>query len=221
LDFARPARGVALQLIAGRGHYETVLEAVMRAEVSVWIATANLKGLMVEDRLPASFRRRRRGRRAGSGYRSVIEVFSSLADRGVELRILHGGIPSRAFREEFDRHPTLVSGGLQLRLCPRVHLKAVIIDGRLLYFGSANWTGAGLGAKGSGRRNFELGVVTEDEPWLDEVQAMFDQIWRGAECGACKLREVCDAPLDGKSVIPLRGPRAPRRAAGRRRASKA
>jgi hypothetical protein len=26
---------------------------------------------------------------------------------------------------------------------------------------------------------------------------MFDRVWRGAECAACKLRDECGAPLDG------------------------
>ena len=60
----------------------------------------------------------------------------------------------------FDAHPRLVKGGLALRQCARLHLKAVIVDGALLYLGSANWTGAGLGAKGDRNRNFELGFVT-------------------------------------------------------------
>ena len=58
-------------------------------------------------------------------------------------------------------------------------------------------TGAGLGAKGAGRRNFELGLVTDDAELLDEVQALYDRIWRGGECGGCKLRDRCEAPLDG------------------------
>jgi phosphatidylserine/phosphatidylglycerophosphate/cardiolipin synthase-like enzyme len=74
-------------------------------------------------------------------------------------------------------------------------LKAVIVDGELLYLGSANWTGAGLGAKGSGRRNFEIGFVTDDAPLLDQVQALYEQIWAGGECGACKLQEECPGPL--------------------------
>jgi phosphatidylserine/phosphatidylglycerophosphate/cardiolipin synthase-like enzyme len=86
-----------------------------------------------------------------------------------------------------------------MRLCPRVHLKAVIVDGEFLYLGSANWTGAGLGAKGTGRRNFELGIVTDDALLLDEVQEIFDRIWRGRECTGCKLRDVCPAPLDVRS----------------------
>jgi phosphatidylserine/phosphatidylglycerophosphate/cardiolipin synthase-like enzyme len=193
MDFVRPSRPIAMSLVSGRGHYDTVIAAVERAETSVWIATSNLKELMIEDGRRIS---RRRGQRRSRPYRSVIEVFSELARRKVELRILHAKYPSRAFREEFDRHPELVRGGLELRLCPRVHMKLVIVDGRLLYLGSANWTGAGLGAKGAGRRNFELGVITEDESMLDDVQGTFEHLWRGGECRACRLRSICDAPLD-------------------------
>ena len=47
-----------------------------------------------------------------------------------------------------------------------------------------------------GRRNFELGVVTEDERWLDAVQALYDHVWRGEPCAKCRLRDQCEAPLD-------------------------
>ena len=36
---------------------------------------------------------------------------------------------------------------MELQICPRCHWKMVIVDGRLGYTGSANFTGAGLGAK--------------------------------------------------------------------------
>jgi phosphatidylserine/phosphatidylglycerophosphate/cardiolipin synthase-like enzyme len=187
MDFVLPMAPRGLELVAGRGHYERVITAVLAAKRSVWIATANLKELMVEAPVQMPGRRR--------DYRSVIELFAGLADRGVELRILHASLPSRAFREEFDQHRVLVRGGLELRMCPRVHLKTVIVDAELLYLGSANWTGAGLGAKGEGRRNFELGIVSTDEALLDQVQAMYDAIWRGQPCVGCKLREECEAPL--------------------------
>ena len=192
VDLIAPARSLALELISGRGHYERVIRAVLSAHTSVWIATANVKELMVEDGRAAPGQRRNLRR---ASYVSVLAGLDALAARGVELRLLHAEIPSRPFREELANHPRLVAGGLALRRCPRVHLKAVIVDGELLYLGSANWTGAGLGAKGSGRRNFELGIVTDDAHLLDQVQSIYEQIWSGGECAACKLREVCPGPL--------------------------
>ncbi|MCX5747298.1 MAG: phospholipase D family protein [Proteobacteria bacterium] len=200
LDVATTRRAIALELIGGRAHYERVIAAVLAAHTSVWIATANVKELMVEDG------RARPGRRRSmksAAYVSVIGLLDELAGRGVELRLLHAEIPSRPFREEIANHPRLLAGGLELRRCPRVHLKAVIVDGELLYLGSANWTGAGLGAKGSGRRNFELGIVTDDSTLLDQVQALYDRIWTGGECAGCRLRDECPGPLDSLvSVIP-------------------
>ena len=192
LDLALPARAVSLELVGGRGHHDRVLAAVLDAKVSVWIATANVKELMIEDGRAQPGRRRTLRKRP---YVSILARLDELAARGVELRLLHAELPSRPFREELARHPRLVAGGLALRRCPRVHLKAVIVDGALLYLGSANWTGAGLGAKGSGRRNFELGIVTDDAPLLDHVQALYERIWTGGECAACRLREECPGPL--------------------------
>jgi phosphatidylserine/phosphatidylglycerophosphate/cardiolipin synthase-like enzyme len=203
LDFVRSSRPINLRLVAGRGHYESVIVAVRGARTSVWIATANLKELMVEDERWTS-----KGR---GGYRSVIGIFADLVGRGVEIRLLHAAPPSRPFREELGRHAELLGGfrkkprsplakgTFTMRDCPRVHLKTVVVDGSFMYLGSANWTGAGLGAKGTGRRNFEVGIVTDDTLMLDDVQELFDRIWRGAECKECKLRELCPGPLDRRT----------------------
>jgi phosphatidylserine/phosphatidylglycerophosphate/cardiolipin synthase-like enzyme len=191
-DIVAPARPIAMELVSGRGHYERVLAAVLSAKVSVWIATANVKELMVEDRRARPGKRRSMRK---SPYVSVLEHLDELAARGVELRLLHAEIPSRPFREELAQHPRLLGGGLALRRCPRVHMKVVIVDGEVLYLGSANWTGAGLGAKGSGRRNFELGFVTDDSALLDQIQALYEQLWTGGECSACRLRDDCPGPL--------------------------
>ena len=191
MDFVDPARLIRLQLLAGRGHYEAVVRAVLEARQSVWIATANLKELMVEDTRAVPGR----ARTARSRYRSVLEHFDELVGKGVELRLLHAAPPSRAFRAEFDRHRRLYQGGLELRLCPRLHFKTVVVDGAFLYLGSANWTGAGLGARGTGRRNFEIGIVTDDASLLDQIQSMYERIWTGGECAGCKLRDDCPGPL--------------------------
>lgn len=44
---------------------------------------------------------------------------------------------------------------MERMLCPRVHFKCIIVDGVKAYFGSANLTGAGMGAKSEKKRNFE------------------------------------------------------------------
>jgi phosphatidylserine/phosphatidylglycerophosphate/cardiolipin synthase-like enzyme len=178
-------RAIRACTVWGTEHYDEVVRAVLGAKRSVWIATANLKELMVE---PASGRSRR--------YHSVMVELDRLSQAGVELRMLHAGLPSRPFRDEFDAWPRLVAGGLQLRQCPRVHMKIVVVDGAWAYLGSANWTGAGLGAKGEHRRNFELGIVTDDCALIDDAQRRFDALWRGHECAQCRLRSECEAPLD-------------------------
>ena len=191
-------RPIETELLANAELYrEVVLRRLAHARESVWIATANVKEMLIDT---------------GSGFRSIVELFDELRRRGVELRLLHAELPSRPFRAAFDRKTALVRGGLALKICPRVHFKAVLVDGAWLYLGSANLTGAGLGAKGDGRRNFELGFCTEDFETIDRVTALFQAVWTGAECGACKLRDVCPDPLG-----PARAPERPLRLGRSRR----
>ena len=180
--------------LTGRSLYDEVIrDGILQARESVWIATANVKELFVE----------RPGLKRGFG--SIVGVFDDQAARGLDLRILHAELPSRRFRAAFDRRPRLVKGGLQMKHCPRVHLKAVVVDGAKLYLGSANFTGAGLGARGDDKRNFELGFVTEDFELLDRVQALFQELWDGAPCDTCAMRDQCPDPGPyGRVILPER-----------------
>jgi hypothetical protein len=65
-----------------------------------------------------------------------------------------------------------------------------------MYLGSANLTGAGLGAKADGKRNFELGVWTESPQMIDAVQDHFNRLWEGRECTSCKRKDICPVPLE-------------------------
>jgi phosphatidylserine/phosphatidylglycerophosphate/cardiolipin synthase-like enzyme len=139
---------------------------------------------------------------AGAVARARVSLWIATANVK-ELRVeapvgtrAHAGLPSRAFRAELAKHPRLRARGFRMRRCPRVHLKMIAVDGSLLYLGSANFTGAGLGAKGENRRNFEAGVLTDDDVLLDEMQGAFDAIWSGKQCSGCALRPVCPAPID-------------------------
>jgi len=193
-------RTLAADLLFGDDLYRVVIgERLAHARESVWIATANLKAMLVEQ---------------DGDFVPVAELFERLARRGVDLRLLHAELPSRPFRMEFDRRRRLVEGGLTLKICPRVHFKCVLVDGAWVYLGSANLTGAGLGAKAPERRNFELGFVTEDFDVIDRVTALFASVWSGGECGRCKVRHLCPDPIGPPAPKP---PPTRRRLAGRRR----
>ena len=189
-------RAIEAALLQGSDLYrEVILDKLAHARESVLIATANLKDMQVE--------------RDGK-FVSVLALFSDLAARGVDLRILHAELPSRPFRASFEKRRRLTAGGLSLKICPRVHFKAVVIDGAWVYAGSANLTGAGLGAKGEGRRNFEVGFCTEDFETVDRVKALFEAIWTGAECASCKLRSICPDPIGAEAPRAFRLGRARR-----------
>jgi phosphatidylserine/phosphatidylglycerophosphate/cardiolipin synthase-like enzyme len=174
-------RSMNAALLSGSALYrEVILDKLAHARESVLIATANVKDMQVER---------------GGRFASVLALLSELSARGVALRLLHAELPSRPFRASFEKRRRLTRGGLQLKICPRVHFKAVVVDGAWVYLGSANLTGAGLGAKGEDRRNFELGFCTEDFDTVDRVQALFESVWSGAECASCKLRRICPDPI--------------------------
>jgi phosphatidylserine/phosphatidylglycerophosphate/cardiolipin synthase-like enzyme len=197
-------RHVPLRWVEDTAHYDVIAGALARASVSLWIATANLKDMRLEAPIGSVARARRR-------YVSIAERFAELRARGVELRVLHGGQPSRPFRESMAGRQQLSPTHEWLRQCPRVHLKIIAVDGTDLYLGSANLTGAGMGAKGAGRRNFEIGVSTTDHVLIDAAQRRFDAIWNGRECGACRVRATCPRPLDASASAASAGPPSPAR----------
>jgi phosphatidylserine/phosphatidylglycerophosphate/cardiolipin synthase-like enzyme len=207
-------RLAGVSLIGDRAHYDEVVARLSQARVSLWIASANLKDVHVEA--PIGSVARARGR-----YVSLTERLGELAQNGVEVRVLHGALPSRAFRASFAKKRAGKGARVELRHCPRVHLKLIVVDGAYLYLGSANFTGAGLGAKADGRRNCELGVSTDDDVLLDAAQQRFDRIWTGRECGACKLRALCPKPLDNgpRESAPARQTARARRRPSARRSS--
>lgn len=180
-------RAVRLRLVRDQAHYREIFEkAIASAKISIWIATANLKDVHIEA--PIGTRARARGK-----YVSAVGRLAELARGGIEVKILHSGEPSGPLRQTMDRTDCQ---RIELRRCPRVHLKMVAVDGQFLYLGSANFTGAGLGAKGAGRRNFEAGIVTDDEIMLDEMQSTFFELWSGRGCRGCRVRGSCPMPLD-------------------------
>jgi phosphatidylserine/phosphatidylglycerophosphate/cardiolipin synthase-like enzyme len=166
-----------LRFVTDREIYEEVIcGAIPKAKRLLWLATADLKDLHVH----------KQGKMV-----PLLEVLSDLVHRNVEIRLLHAKEPGPVFRKDFDRYRNL-SQGLERMLCPRVHLKCAVVDGEFAYTGSANLTGAGVGAKSTRRRNFEAGIVTTDPALIGKIMEQFDGIWRGSHCPDCGRKEFCD-----------------------------
>jgi phosphatidylserine/phosphatidylglycerophosphate/cardiolipin synthase-like enzyme len=180
-------RGDAELIIDSQHHRRVVLQGMLQTRLSLDIATADFKAMLVVQ--PHT-------RRAVS----IVEHLRRLASRGVEIRLLHSGTPSApALRELKQQLPS----NLTIRRCPRLHFKTVIIDCRAMYLGSANLTGAGLGAKSDGKRNFELGIWTQAAPMIDAVLDQFNALWEGHRCTSCQRKDVCPVPLEEPRLVIL------------------
>ena len=163
---------MATQFIFGSDHYNKVLSRVASVKRSLWIGTADIKDLYVK---------------VGSQTKPFLAVLAQLIKKGVEVRLIHAKEPGPAFREDFDKYPALFDG-LERVLCPRVHFKILVFDGQLAYIGSANLTGAGIGMKGEGIRNFEAGILTDNPELVEQAMNQFDEVWIGKHCKACKRK---------------------------------
>jgi len=163
-------------------HEEVIQQGLLQATRTVWIATANLKDMHI----PAVRR-----------YEPILAEFDRMAADGVRFRIIHSDRPSQPFRDTLEQYPRLTSSAMELQVCPRSHWKMVIVDGRFAYLGSANFTGAGLGAKSQHRRNLELGVASRDPAFVGQLAALFDAFWIGEHCRECSYRTRCPDPIDG------------------------
>jgi phosphatidylserine/phosphatidylglycerophosphate/cardiolipin synthase-like enzyme len=174
------ANGPAELIVDSQHFTRIVLDGMLTAQTSIDIMTADFKAMLVPQ--PPV-------RRA----QSIVHHLRKLANKGVEIRLLHAGTPSSAALRELKQE---LPENLTIRRCPRLHAKMVIIDCRRMYLGSANLTGAGLGAKADGRRNFEMGIWTESGTMIDAVLEQFNALWEGRHCGTCKRRDVCPVPLE-------------------------
>lgn len=173
-----------IELLTNRQLHGRVIEdALLNAQKFVWIGTANLKDMHVS-----------RGKR----YKPILDLFESMAQRGVSFRIVHGDMPSKHFRKTLDQFKLLVSRAMELQICPRCHWKMVIVDGSFAYLGSANFTGAGLGVKGENRRNLEIGVTSENPQFINSLIEIFDSFWMGTYCRDCAFRKTCPDPIENE-----------------------
>ena len=164
-----------IKYIADEKHYKEVLSLVAKAKQTVWIGTADIKDLYVDDK-------------------PFLALIASLLKKGVEVRLIHAKEPGTAWREDHEKYPILYDG-MERVLYPRVHFKLIIIDSSIAYVGSANLTGAGMGMKSPRKRNFEAGILTDDPEMLEAAIEQFDSVWIGQFCKDCGRRAYCSDPI--------------------------
>lgn len=176
------------QIIANEQHFEqVVLKGMLKASVSLDISTADFKAMLVpEVSMGSGYSRSRKAP-------SIVQHFIKLAKKGVEIRIMHAGVPSSAALRELKGK---LPANMIIRRCPRLHAKTVVVDSCAMYLGSANLTGAGLGAKSPHKRNIEWGIWTYDAAMIDQILGEYNQLWEGLHCEKCQRRNICPVPLE-------------------------
>jgi phosphatidylserine/phosphatidylglycerophosphate/cardiolipin synthase-like enzyme len=170
---------MSIRFITNEQLYKLAIEPIASAASFVWIGTADIKDLHVHYK---------------GSVQSFLSVLNGLTKRNVAVRLLHAKEPGVNFRRSFDKYPSLWSN-IERQLCPRVHFKHIIIDGKYAYSGSGNLTGAGLGIKSIHTRNFEAGFVTHDLETVKAIMNQFDEVWIGKYCKYCKRRDFCGDPI--------------------------
>ncbi len=170
-----------MSIIFDRDHYQVIVEkGILSAKKFIWISTANIKNLHIV-----------RGRRS----HPLLEELSNLSEKGIAIRILYAKDPSFNFKSSFDKYENLIHGGIEMQPCARLHSKIIIVDGIMAYVGSANLTGAGLGAKSDKNHNFEAGLFTYNAKEVGILMDYFDNIWMGKECLKCGRKNLCEEPI--------------------------
>ena len=162
-------------------HQRVIKEMIPAARQFLWIVTADLKDMHVAK---------------GKRFVPFLEMLSDLVQNGIAVRLFHAKEPGPRFRDDFDKYPSLLESDLFERiLCPRIHTKAIIVDGTSAFIGSPNLTGAGMGAKNSNKRNFEAGFLTDAPHHLTPLLDWIDSLYLGDLCQKCQRRDYCPDPI--------------------------
>ena len=116
--------------ISNSALYKEVLSRVLHVKESLWIGTADIKDLYIEDGKTNNVSSKRGQKelvlsaereKGRATLKPFLEVLAKLIKKGVAVRLIHAKEPGLVFREDFDKYPILYDG-LERVLCPRVHL---------------------------------------------------------------------------------------------------
>lgn len=156
-----------IKYIADSDHYDDVFTRMCQVRKSLKIASANLKNFTVylEDNAPIQF----------------CDFLLILLRRGVRIQIVCMQ-PFSFYKWVQENLPEfLEEKGLEIRQNDHVHMKVFIFDDDSAYIGSANLTGAAIGKRSSRQRNYEAGVLVQNNEVFDSALGHFNKVWAAPE----------------------------------------
>ena len=107
-----------MEILSNEQIYEKlILQTIPKARKYIWIATADIKDMYVKN---------------GKRMIPFLNILGDFIKEGILVRIIHAKEPGVNFRTDFDKNPVLIKN-LERMLCPRNHLKLVIIDGKYAF----------------------------------------------------------------------------------------
>ena len=181
LDYLTPtpsASPLGIRLIT-ENFYHEVLERICEAKSSILIAT----GKIMYVKVPSL---KKKGKKI-----PLVNYLMEKAEQGVSVKIIYSD-PTRNVLDRVNEYDNINKAGhFFTYYCKRNHAKAVIIDDKLAYMGSANVTDAGLGQPVLSLGNFELGFLTDDSKFISSLNAYFSKILEGNYCENCQWKDKC------------------------------
>jgi phosphatidylserine/phosphatidylglycerophosphate/cardiolipin synthase-like enzyme len=147
--------------------FSSILDKLRRAQQSVLIGTYNLQDIRFDV----------------NGYRrSLSEVIKRLLKRQVKVLICLAPFMQHSRFMQNLRTKYAENQDLFVRFCRRMHFKTIVVDLEYAYLGSGNLSGAGVGMKSIRKRNFELGLISENPDLIADITFTFMEIFNGKYC---------------------------------------
>lgn len=172
------------RLVINENHYQEVIQRIRKTNSSIKIMTGDFKRFNLK---PTA--------KQGKNYKDgtpFVKYLMEKAVQGIPVQVICSE-PSKSFLDDKDEYYEQLNQPelFEFKHCIRNHAKAIIIDDKLAYVGSANITPAGIGQGIFTPGNFETGILTDAPSVVTSIMELFSKIWAGSYCADCHRAEKC------------------------------